>query len=131
MPTHRHDCPVFTDCLCTKDDPNPPRPPHPAHSINTGNGPDISRLLFGPEIAQQLLLHHGVHWWQVRRADSRYMQDQTPCLWAEIATLDDGGHLQFDDHGHEIRREVVIPIVAPPQGQLGQPTPADAHPHQP
>src|SRR5579871_4738676 len=118
---HRPDCSVFEDCACSGDDQPPTRPQHPAQSHIDGPGPDISKLLFEPELAQLLLQHRGVHWWQVRSVESRRMQDGRPCLWAEVATVDDGGHLRYDEHGHEIRQEVVIPIVAPPPGQLGQP----------
>lgn len=128
---HRADCPIFTDCPCTSDDQAPQRPPHPATIPE--NQPDISRLLFDPAYAQAMLLDHGIHWWQVRRCDSRYTQDNKPCLWAEIADLDDAGHIRYDDDGHETRREVVIVIELPPPGQIGPPRPAlppaDAEPN--
>jgi hypothetical protein len=110
---HQPDCPVFEDCPCTGGDPAPVRPKHPANL--DGNGPDISRLLFDEAYAQILLQQHGVHWWQVREAASVYTQDNIPALRAEVAQLDEGGHLVFDVHGHEVIETVVIPIVAPPQ----------------
>lgn len=110
---HRADCPVFDACRCTGDDQPPPRPPHPATLVGDGNGPDVSRLLFDPAYAQALLAEQGIHWWQVRRADSRLTQDNKPCMWAEVAQLDDAGHIRFDEHGHEVLREVVIVLEAP------------------
>lgn len=110
---HRPDCGIFTGCACTGDDEPPARPAHPATLINDGNGPDVSRLLFDPAYAQLLLQQQGVHWWQVRRADSRLTQDNKPCLWAEVAQVDERGHIQFDEHGHEILSEVVIVIEVP------------------
>jgi hypothetical protein len=122
---HRPDCAIFTGCACTTDDQPPERPPHPSTLINDGNGPDISRLLIKPGEAQALLQREGIHWWQVRRCDSRFTQiGHKPCLWAEVAELDDAGHIRFDDDGHEIHREVVIVIELPPPGQIGAPRPA-------
>lgn len=121
---HRPDCPIFANCACTGDDQPPARPPHPSTLLNDGNGPDISRLLIKPGEAQMLLQDHGIHWWQVRRCDSRFTQDNRPCLWAEVAELDDQGHIRYGDDGHEIRSEVVIVIELPAPGQLGPPRPA-------
>lgn len=117
---HRADCDIFDGCPCTGDDQPPQRPAHPA--ALPAHAPDISRLLIQPGEAQMLLQAQGVHWWQVRRCDSRFTQlGHKPCIWAEVADLDAAGHTRFDDAGHEIRREVVI-IIEPPAPQ--QPIPA-------
>lgn len=113
---HRADCPIFTGCPCQTDDEPPVRPPHPAQNHIDGPGPDTSALLFEPELAQALLLHHGVHWWQVRSVASCYTQDNKPAIRADVAQLDDAGHLRYDVHGHEVRQEIVIVIEAPQQG---------------
>jgi hypothetical protein len=130
---HRPDCAVFEGCQCSGNDEPPARPPHPSTLINDGNGPDISRLLIEPGEAQMLLQREGVHWWQVRRVDSRFTQlGHKPCIWAEVAETDEQGHIRFDADGHEILREVVIVIELPPPGQIGAPRaalpPADAAP---
>ena len=111
---HRPDCSVFDGCQCTGDDQPPQRPAHPAAD---GHSPDVSRLLFDEATAQMLLLGHGIHWWQVREVRSVWTQDTKPALQAEYAALDDAGHIRFDEHGHEVLKTVVIPIVAPDRPQ--------------
>lgn len=110
---HRSDCPVFAGCPCTGDDEPPQRPVHPANDPNVTV--DTSHLLFDEAAAQILLQQHGIHWWQVREAGSVWTQDTKPALRAEYATLDDAGHIRFDEHGHEVRAEIVIEIAVPPQ----------------
>lgn len=107
---HRSDCPVFDGCQCTADDPPPVRPKHPAADAP---GPDVSRLLFDPALAQMLLAEHGVHWWQAREVASVYTQDNIPALQAQYATLDQAGHVRYDEHGHEVLDTLVIEITAP------------------
>lgn len=107
---HRPDCGVFDGCQCHQDDPAPTRPTHPAAG---GHHPDVSRLLFDESAAQALLAQRGIHWWQVREVASVWTQDTKPAMRAEYAALDDAGHVRFDEHGHEVREEIVIELVAP------------------
>lgn len=110
---HRPGCPIFTGCPCATEDTPPVRPTHPAAA---GVGPDVSRLLIPVPAAQMLLAQRGIHWWLVREAANVWTQDTQPALRAEYATVDERGHLVFDDDGHEVRQEIVIELTAPAQG---------------
>lgn len=107
---HQPDCPIFDGCDCTGAQQPPARPTHPAAN---GHHPDVTRLLIPEPAAQMLLAERGVHWWQVREARSVWTQDTRPALQAEYATLDEGGHVRFDEHGHEVREQIVIIIATP------------------
>jgi hypothetical protein len=109
---HRPDCPIFTDCQCASSDTPPVRPKHPAAD---GHQVDISRLLIPEHAAQMLLAQAGIHWWQVRQVASVWTQDTRPALRAQYVTLDEAGHFQFDEDGHEKLGEIVI-VLEEPQG---------------
>lgn len=114
---HRPECEIFEGCACHTDDQPPQRPKRP---LAGAPEPDTSRLLIGIAAAQMLLLRKGVGWARVRSAASVWTQDNEPALQAEVLTVDDAGHLVYDEHGHPVIETVVIPIVAPPRQEAVQ-----------
>lgn len=104
---HREDCPVFTGCQCTADDPDPQRPKRPA---GDGNGPDVSGLTMPLHIAQMLLASTQHPWTTVVRAWNQQSQDGRPQLAAEVYTLDANGHREFDQHGRWVTATIAIDL---------------------
>lgn len=112
---HREECAVFTGCQCTGDDPAPTRTPRAAGT--NGPAPDISGLTVPVHIAQMVLAQAGYSWPTVTRAYSLQTQDNRPAIGADVHVYE-SGHLQYDQHGHPLVQNVVVPILLVPQGQL-------------
>jgi len=104
---HRADCPVFTGCQCTADDPIPARP---ARIVASVQAVDISGLTVPVSIAQAALERAGQSWGRVVRAWSMLTQNGQPAVSAEIQQYDTGGNLLHDVHGHPVTETVTVPV---------------------
>lgn len=112
---HREDCGVFEGCQCTEADAPPVRQPRIQLPMDHANG---SRSKLPAAMVQPLVEAHDIPWWTVREYDTRLTQDNQPAIGCEYAELDADGNLADDGHGHEVLKQIVIPLeqgYRPPQ----------------
>lgn len=103
---HREDCEIFTGCQCAGDNPVPARTPR---GMLSAVEPDTSGLTIPIHIAQMVLAQAGVPWPTVISARSILTQDNRPAIGAQAYRVEEG-HRAYDDHGHPIVQDYVVPL---------------------
>lgn len=110
---HREDCPIFTGCRCTGEDPDPARPKRTALPATA----DTSATRMSPVQLAIWAQQHGVNLDLLAGpARTCRTQDNRPAIALPLHVPDADGNLARDAHGHLVVAERVIPVDPAPGG---------------